>query len=43
MKVYDASSNTANGISDDIRVYLYGSEMEEKAIKASYVGGLLIE
>ena len=39
--VYDASSNTANGISDDISVYLYGSEIEQKAIKASYVGGSL--
>lgn len=39
--VYDASSNTENGISNDISVYLYGSEMEEKAIKATYVGGSL--
>lgn len=37
--VYDASSNTNNGISDDISVYLYGSATEERAIKASYVGG----
>lgn len=37
--VYDSGSNTANGVSDDIRVYLYGSEMEEKAIEAIYVGG----
>ena len=37
--VYDASSNTENGISDDISVYLYGSEIEEKAIEATYVGG----
>lgn len=39
--VYDASSDTENGISDDISVYLYGSEIEEKAIKATYVGGSL--
>ncbi len=39
--VYDASSNTANGISNDISIYLYGSEIEEKAIEASYVGGSL--
>lgn len=39
--VYDASSNTDNGISNDISVYLYGSEIEEKAIQATYVGGSL--
>ena len=39
--VYDASSNTTNGISDDISIYLYGSELEDKAIKATYVGGSL--
>ena len=37
--VYDASSNRENGISDDISVYLYGSATEERAIKATYVGG----
>ncbi len=37
--VYDTSSNTENGISNDISVYLYGSETEEKAIEATYVGG----
>lgn len=37
--VYDASSNTDNGISRDISVYLYGSSSEENAIKATYVGG----
>lgn len=37
--VYYANSNTANGISDDISVYLYGSATEERAIKATYVGG----
>ena len=39
--VYYASSNTSNGISNDISIYLYGSETEEKAIKATYVGGSL--
>ena len=39
--VYDSGSNTANGISQDINVYLYGSEIEEKAITATYVGGSL--
>lgn len=39
--VYDASSLTENGISDDISVYLYGAEIQEKAIEASYVGGSL--
>ena len=39
--VYDASSNTENGISNNIDVYLYGSEIEEKAIDATYVGGSL--
>lgn len=37
--VYDTSSDTANGVSDDISVYLYGSAIEEKAINATYVGG----
>ena len=39
--VYDASSNTENGISEDISVYLYGAESDEMAIKADYVGGSL--
>ena len=39
--VYDASSNTSNGISNDINVFLYGSEYEELAIEATYVGGSL--
>lgn len=39
--VYDASCDTENGISDDIRVCLYGSESEEQAITATYVGGSL--
>lgn len=39
--VYDASSNSKNGISEDIKVYIYGSELEENAIEAAYVGGSL--
>ena len=39
--VYDASCNTDNCISNDISVYLYGSEYEEMAIDAEYVGGSL--
>ena len=39
--VYDSSSNTANGVSDDISVYLYGSEDDDMAMKATYVGGSL--
>lgn len=37
--VYDADSNTDNGVSDKIYVYLYGLESEEYAISASFVGG----
>ena len=37
--VYDASSNAKNGISRDISVYLYGSEIEDMGIEATYVGG----
>ncbi len=37
--VYDSSSNTANGISEKIYVYLYGLESEGFAIPATYVGG----
>ena len=39
--VYNASSQTANHISDDITVYLYGSEFLEMGIPATYVGGSL--
>ena len=39
--VYDRSSNSKNGISEDISVYLYGSELENMAIPATYVGGSL--
>ena len=37
--VYDANSKTANGISDNISVFVYGSETEEYAIAAEFVGG----
>lgn len=37
--VYDADSEAPNGISDDIEVYLYGSEISEQKMTAQYVGG----
>lgn len=37
--VYYSQANTANGISNDISVYLYGQESAEYAIPATYVGG----
>lgn len=37
--VYSADSNTDEGISDDISVYLYGAEFESKKMTASYIGG----
>lgn len=37
--VYHSLSNTENGISDNISVYLYGLEREDYAIPATYVGG----
>ena len=37
--VYDADCDSSNGISRDIEVYLYGSEMEEQKMAAEYVGG----
>ena len=37
--VYDVNSNTRNGISDDIKVFLYGQETGAYAIPATYVGG----
>lgn len=37
--VYDANCNTSNHISNDIKVYLYGAEYSDHAIKAQYVGG----
>ena len=39
--VYDSDSNTDDGISDNIDVFLYGAEDEEYAISAEYVGGSL--
>ena len=37
--VYESSSTTSNKISDDITVYLYGSEYDSQGITATYVGG----
>lgn len=37
--VYSAKSTTENGISDNISVYLYGSEINTLAIPATYIGG----
>ena len=37
--VYDSASNTADGISADIRLYLYGSEYSDQSFPATYVGG----
>ncbi|MBO4283697.1 MAG: trypsin-like peptidase domain-containing protein [Clostridia bacterium] len=37
--VYYASSLTEDGISEQIKVYLYGSESERYAMDATYVGG----
>ena len=37
--VYDSESNTSNGISEDITLFLYGLEYEQYAIPATYVGG----
>lgn len=37
--VYYNMSNTANGISSDISLYLYGQESKEYAIPAKYIGG----
>ncbi len=37
--VYDADSDSYNGISRDISVYLYGSEIAEQKMTAEYVGG----
>ena len=39
--VYDPNCNASNGISEEIYVYLYGSELESYAMKAEYVGGSL--
>lgn len=37
--VYYNQSNTENGISNNIKIYLYGQESEDYAIDATYVGG----
>ena len=37
--VYNSQSNTENGISKDIKVYLYGQENDAYAIPATYIGG----
>ena len=37
--VFDAASRMSNGIAEDITLYLYGSEIAGKEIKATYVGG----
>lgn len=37
--VYDSESNTRNGISNDINLFLYGQETGAYAIPATYVGG----
>ena len=41
--VYDASSTTQNGISSNIKVYLYGQENAKYAIPATYVGGSMTQ
>ncbi len=37
--VYNEKSSTANGISDNIQLFLYGQELNDYAIPATYVGG----
>jgi len=39
--VYDSASNSSDGISENIEIYLYGAEGENYAIPAEYVGGSL--
>lgn len=39
--VYDSASNSSDGISEKIEVYLWGAEGENYAIPAEYVGGSL--
>ena len=36
---YSSESDTADGVSDDIKVYLYGMEAADYAIPATFVGG----
>ena len=40
--VYNVDSQTSNGISGDIRLYLYGQEHDDYAIPATYVGGSML-
>ena len=40
--VFDTEANTANHISSDISVYLYGQEYSNYVMKASYVGGSML-
>jgi len=37
--VYNYRANTKNRISNDIKIYLYGQELEDYGISATYVGG----
>ena len=37
--IYHHQSSTANHISDDIKIYLYGQEYTKYAIPATYIGG----
>lgn len=37
--VYDKNSNTKDGISTNLKVYLYGSEYAAQAFPATYIGG----
>ena len=39
--VYNANAVAANGISDDIKVYLYGQEYADYAIEATFLGGAM--
>lgn len=40
--VYDVDSNTADKISDDIKLYLYGQEYEAASISATYLGSTML-
>lgn len=37
--IYDQNATTPNGISDSIKVFTYGSESDEYAIPAEFIGG----
>ena len=39
--VYNANAVSANGISNDIKLYLYGQEYTDYAITATYLGGAM--